>query len=78
MQSGLIFGTVGQVDEIVRRMSDEMEGTPTVIATGGLANLISAESRTITIVEPLLTLDGLQVLYEMNKPEACNGKGARK
>ena len=78
MQSGLIFGTVGQVDEIVRRMSDEMEGTPTVIATGGLANLISAESRTITIVEPLLTLDGLQVLYEMNKPEICNGKGSRK
>lgn len=69
MQSGLIYGTVGQVDELVTRIKAEMEGDPKVIATGGLANLIAQESKTIEIVEPLLTLEGLLAIYELNKNE---------
>jgi type III pantothenate kinase len=67
MQSGIFYGYVGQVDEIVRRMKEQSNGTPKVIATGGLATLIGGESRTIDVVDTLLTLKGLQMIYEKNK-----------
>ncbi len=67
MQSGIIFGFVGQVDEIVRRMKKEAGEDAKVVATGGLANLIAQESSTINIVEPFLTLEGLRLLYEQNR-----------
>jgi type III pantothenate kinase len=66
MQAGIIFGFVAQVDGIVERMKDEFQINPTVIATGGLAELIASESKTIQIVNPLLTLQGLQMIYEKN------------
>ena len=74
MQSGLIYGTVGQADELVSRIKAEMQGNPKVIATGGLANLIAQESKTIEIVEPLLTLEGLLAIYKMNKNETKRSK----
>lgn len=66
MQSGIIYGFVGQVDEIVRRMQIELGTEAFVVATGGLATFMAAESSTIDTVEPFLTLDGLQILHERN------------
>ncbi len=70
MQAGIYYGFVGQIDGIVNRIKEEMEMPDvTVIATGGLAALISSGSTTIDIVDPMLTLDGLLILYEKNRPE---------
>lgn len=67
MQSGVFYGYVGQVDEVVRRMKATADQTPTVIATGGLASLIAGESNTIEHVDPYLTLKGLHKIYQRNK-----------
>ncbi|HOM01873.1 MAG TPA: type III pantothenate kinase [Acetivibrio sp.] len=68
MQSGIIYGYVGKVDYIVRRMKKEMkEDNIKVIATGGLARLIASESETIDEINGLLTLEGLRIIYERNK-----------
>jgi type III pantothenate kinase len=68
IQSGVIFGYVGQVDYIIRRMKKELGDENTkVIATGGLSKLIASESETIDVVNGLLTLEGLRIIYERNK-----------
>ncbi|WP_223069011.1 type III pantothenate kinase [Paenibacillus caui] len=66
MQAGIIFGYAGQVDGIVGRIAKEMNSTPKVVATGGLADLIASEAQTIDEVNPLLTLEGLRLIYERN------------
>ncbi|PZM64245.1 type III pantothenate kinase [Paenibacillus dendritiformis] len=67
MQAGIIFGYAGQVDGIVDRITNEVGAEPTVIATGGMAELIASESRTIDTTNPLLTLEGLRLIYNRNK-----------
>jgi type III pantothenate kinase len=64
LQSGLLYGTVGQVDAIVRRIAAEARIRPIVIATGGLAKSIAAHSKAITKVDPHLTLHGLRIIRE--------------
>lgn len=69
MQSGILYGYVGQVEGIVNRMKAQSNLEPTVIATGGLATLIANESTVIDIVEPFLTLKGLQLIYKRNREQ---------
>ena len=69
LQSGIVFGFAGQVDGIVDRMARELADDPddvTVIATGGLAPLVLAESSAIDVHEPWLTLHGLRLAFERN------------
>jgi len=64
MQAGMIYGYAALVDGIVARMAGEMEGSPTVIATGGLAGLVASETNSIATVDPYLTLEGLKIVYD--------------
>jgi type III pantothenate kinase len=64
MQSGLLFGFAGQTDAMVERFRAELGDHARVIATGGLAELIHTESRTIQAVDQLVTLEGLRLLFE--------------
>jgi len=65
IQSGLLFGYAGMVDAMVERIRAEL-GPARVIATGGLAQRVASETRTIERVEPFLTLEGLRILFEKN------------
>jgi type III pantothenate kinase len=69
LQSGMVYGFAGQVDAIVDRIRAEL-GAPDapVIATGGLADLIAPHTRTITAVDPELTLQGLRLVWTRNRP----------
>jgi type III pantothenate kinase len=66
VQSGLIYGYVGLIEGLIARFKEEM-GPARVIATGGLADVIGRETTQIEIVNPMLTLDGLRLLYERNR-----------
>lgn len=70
MQAGLFYGYVGQVNYIVNRMKKEMKETDVkVIATGGLARLISGETESIDEINGLLILEGLRIIYDKNRSE---------
>lgn len=64
MQSGLMFGYAGLVEGIVARMKKELSPDSKVIATGGLAPLIATETPCIDVVDPWLTLAGLNIIYK--------------
>ncbi len=68
LQSGILYGFAGQVDGIVRRITVELGGSATVVATGGLAPLVIEVSETIRHHEPDLTLIGLRLVFERNCP----------
>jgi len=70
MQSGLYHGYAGLVDGILRKMIDELGGSPKVIATGGLAPLIAKGSEFIETVDETLTLEGLRLVYERARPKS--------
>ncbi len=67
MQAGIIYGYVGLVDGIVKKMKEEAGGDPMVVATGGLAKIIASESETIKDVDENLTLEGLKIIYYRNR-----------
>lgn len=68
MQAGIVFGFAGLVDNILKKIKDEMKvDNLKVIATGGLGELIAKEVKTITHVDRTLTLDGLKYIYSLNR-----------
>lgn len=67
MQSGLIFGYVGMVEGMVKRFKAELGQETKVIGTGGMVRVIAPETDVIEIVNPWLTLEGLHLIWEMNR-----------
>ena len=67
MQSGIVFGYVGLIENIVARIQQELEGKARVVATGGYAELIAKETKAIEVVNPDLTLIGLRLIYNINE-----------
>lgn len=67
MQSGLYFGYIGLVRNIIAGISSELPSKPKVIATGGLAGLLAGDIPEIEYHEPDLVLQGLRLIYQKNK-----------
>ena len=67
LRSGLVYGFAGQVDGIVERIRGELGDDAQVVATGGLAELITPHSRTVATIDPFLTLEGLRLVWELNQ-----------
>ena len=68
MQSGIIYGYVGQVEKIISMMKKELGSEDIkVVATGGLSSLIHSETDSIDYIDKDLTLEGLKLIYEKNK-----------
>jgi type III pantothenate kinase len=67
MQSGLLFGYVSMVEGMVERFRKELGADMKVVATGGLAEVIAKETPVIQHIAPWLTLDGLRMIWEMNR-----------
>ncbi len=68
MQAGIIFGFAGLVDNILNKIKHELGVDKlTVVATGGLGEIIAKEVKSITKVDRTLTLDGLKIIYNLNK-----------
>jgi type III pantothenate kinase len=72
MQSGIVFGYAGLIEGIVTRIQEELGEKATVVATGGYARIVAAETRVIDKVNPHLTLIGIKTIHDLNRLE---GKG---
>jgi type III pantothenate kinase len=68
IQSGIVFGYASLVDGILARMFDELGSRPKVVATGGLARTICAQTRLVDHIDEDLTMEGLRILYYRNNP----------
>ncbi len=72
MQGGLVFGYIGQTEYIIQKIKAAGYEDAKVVATGGLGNIIVPETDAIDIYDPMLTLDGLRMIYEKCKKKAEN------
>jgi type III pantothenate kinase len=84
LKSGIYFGAVAQIDGIVDRIRDELKRKhrikkePKVIATGGLAGLVSKDSKTIQKLHPTLTLEGLRIIHRLAGAKSGRAKKSQK
>jgi type III pantothenate kinase len=67
MQSGLLFGYVSMVEGMVNRFRSELGDDMKVVATGGLAEVVAKETKVIDVIAPWLTLEGLRLIWELNR-----------
>jgi type III pantothenate kinase len=67
MQSGIIFGYVGLIESLVKRMNRELGQEAYVVATGGLAKIIAGQTKVVKTVNMHLTLIGLRLIHELNR-----------
>ncbi|GAB4341765.1 MAG: type III pantothenate kinase [Desulfobulbaceae bacterium] len=70
IRSGILLGFGGMIDRMVDRLGEELGKTGkevTIVATGGMAHVIAPYSRYLHIIDPMLTLNGLRILHEMNR-----------
>jgi type III pantothenate kinase len=70
IQSGLFYGCISLLDGMIERIRAELGDDPKVIATGGLAELVSPYSKYVEVTDPWLTLKGLRSIYEKNKSQS--------
>lgn len=78
MQSGILFGYVGLVEGLVRRFKVELGEGVKVVATGGYAEIIARETREIDVVNLDLTLEGLRIIYDLNRGSRGEGQAMGK
>jgi type III pantothenate kinase len=68
IKSGLFYGTIGLIDNILERIFEEFDGRVPVIATGGEAETYTSDCKYITAVVPTLTLEGIKLIADFNNP----------
>ncbi len=69
IQSGALYGHAGLVDGIMERLAAAVGGAASRVATGGLASTIVPHCSSVDVVEEFLTLDGLRLVYELNRQD---------
>ena len=67
MQSGLVYGFIGQIEGIIQRIKEELNEDLFVVVTGGMSRFIASESTLINKEDPYLTLEGLRIIYNRNR-----------
>ena len=67
MQAGIMYGYAGLVDGNCDRIKAEVKSNPLVVATGGLAKIVAPETKSIDVVDEMLTLEGLRIIYLRNQ-----------
>jgi type III pantothenate kinase len=68
IQSGLMYGGVEMIDGLNRRFRKLLGDNTRIVATGGLASVLMPELSTVESIEPILTLEGLRLIYQRCAP----------